>query len=202
MTSIPFCPNCKNRYNITNIIDDIDNLDMAEEKKGGSLKDLDSIIIAILDKVPLEREETQKIDLNVLKKNPTFTKLSKLQKEYVENYILTSQPKKEKKKEVSKMSNYFACNHCGFFEIIPPKTIIFSQKMDSESPDTTSFITEDYKYMIYDNTLPRTKNYTCKNQQCKTHKTPNLKDAVFFRENIINHQLIYMCAVCEHYWKN
>ena len=45
--------------------------------------------------------------------------------------------------------------------------------------------------------LPRTKLYVCRNKNCNTHKNPQLKKAIFFKEN---NNLRYICSVCKTYW--
>jgi len=91
---------------------------------------------------------------------------------------------------------YFKCNNCGYHEKIKPKTLIFSRINNDKIQD---IVVEDYSYMIYDHTLPRTKEYQCSNSKCETHKKPALKEAVFFRASK-SYQLIYICTVCQTTW--
>jgi len=91
---------------------------------------------------------------------------------------------------------YFVCNNCGYHEKIKPQTLIFSRINNDKIQD---IVVEDYSYMIHDSTLPRTKEYTCTNTNCDTHKKPALKEAVFFRASK-SFQLIYICTVCQTIW--
>lgn len=54
--------------------------------------------------------------------------------------------------------------------------------------------------IIYDNTLKRTIHYTCPNDNCETHKFPEQKEAVLYRESDINLKRITICAVCHTKW--
>jgi hypothetical protein len=212
---IPYCANCKNSYGITNSIAILEGEDNDSDiQKGGSSKkeksksfdSLDEILFSILSKSKIDKSIVEKIDLNELKKNDLFNKLTKLQKEYIENYIRTEQPKKKSSKNENSNENekknicYYKCGNCGYFEKIEPGALIFIKSISKKNESMTY---EDYKYMIYDNTLPRTSQYTCKNNECKTHKDKNIeKEAVFFRISETNYQLIYTCCVCQESWLN
>lgn len=203
-----YCPHCKTVYNITDNIADI-----AVEQSGGDsnntsdnelepitydLNKLDDIIIGILNKEKIAN--ANKVDLNKLKKNTLFTSLSGLQKGYVENYIFDSQGKGKLKTTVPKkpILNYLICYNCGFYEEIPPKTVFYSQSILND----TNIVDEDYSYMKYDKTLPVTNNYKCPNSNCPTNKNKVNGKAKFFRQSTHSHQLIYICCICDKYWKN
>jgi DNA-directed RNA polymerase subunit M/transcription elongation factor TFIIS len=56
------------------------------------------------------------------------------------------------------------------------------------------------KFMIYDNTLPRTIYNTCPNKECISHTKPELQEAVYIQDpNTI--KLIYICVNCATEWK-
>ncbi len=203
-----FCPKCDNGYNITN---KLPNVDIKKGQEGGdkAVKDsedditgtLDDIITSILSKKKIDNSIVKKVDLDYLKKNKLYSQLDNTKKEYITNYIISSQTTKAIKKQEYNITsiNYFICYNCGFYETIKPGTVIFSKKLDNN--DTYKNI-EDYQYMLLDNTLPRTSNYVCKNEKCKTHENKELKEAIFFRENNNNYQLIYLCVYCKKHWKN
>jgi aspartate carbamoyltransferase regulatory subunit len=52
---------------------------------------------------------------------------------------------------------------------------------------------------VNDNTLPRTKNYNCINQNCSTHINPEIKMAVFYRHKG-SYNIRYICKICDKYW--
>jgi DNA-directed RNA polymerase subunit M/transcription elongation factor TFIIS len=58
----------------------------------------------------------------------------------------------------------------------------------------------DNKYIIYDNTLPRTNIKDCPNVECKSHSNIKLKEAIYFPDvetRIVN----YVCCLCYTKWK-
>jgi hypothetical protein len=57
-----------------------------------------------------------------------------------------------------------------------------------------------YKYIKYDNTLPHTRDYICKNKDCKTNKDYKLKDAKWFRPNKNRYETLYICCECDTIW--
>lgn len=89
---------------------------------------------------------------------------------------------------------YFICKSCQNTKLIDPGTIIYSKNYSTNS----SIDTEDYTYAIYDSTLPRTRNYICKNKNCKSHTDDKLKEAVITKNNM--DQIVYVCVACSKYW--
>jgi len=47
--------------------------------------------------------------------------------------------------------------------------------------------------------LPRTKDFTCKNSNCITHKDSKLKEAVFLKIPK-SYNLTYVCTTCHYSW--
>ncbi len=139
-------------------------------------------------------------DLNEVLKNPTFLKLSSHKKSLVINKI-----NEKTQKEIGKISKstdsvvdkecYFYCKTCGYYEVIPERTFIFSRG-DEKKDDIYNFGFIKYKN---DPTLPRTKKYSCINDECSTHKEPKIKDAVFYRKKG-TYTTRYICTVCDSYW--
>lgn len=103
-------------------------------------------------------------------------------------------------KNTDLISGSFSCNNCGYSETINKSVklyeIDFNKKNDNSDLDLDL---EDLKILSNDPTLPRTKDYTCKNINCITqHDTLN-KEAIFFRDN--NSYLVnYVCTVCNSKW--
>lgn len=91
----------------------------------------------------------------------------------------------------------FSCANCGHAEKIKPQTLLFSNIIDKSMDD----MDEDISHYVYDNTLPRTRAYTCLNEKCISHKDPSKKEALFFR-NKNSYKLTYMCVICLFKWEN
>lgn len=89
---------------------------------------------------------------------------------------------------------YFICKYCGHSEIIPSGTCVYSKEYNV----TISRDTEDYSYAADDDTLYRTNDYICRNDECKTRKDPSIKEAALLKNKI--GQTIYVCTVCRSFW--
>jgi hypothetical protein len=95
---------------------------------------------------------------------------------------------------VAVKNSYFYCKACGYFEIIPPKTLLFSRYIHKKNT-----INNNFNILKFDHTLPSTKKYVCINPSCITHSQPSSKSAVFFRiPNSYNTK--YICTVCDFNW--
>jgi RNase P subunit RPR2 len=89
---------------------------------------------------------------------------------------------------------YFVCNSCGYYKPIVAGTLLYTKQYDESNDDEF----DDYHLLIYDNTLPRTYKYICQNKKCETHKNPDSKEAVIYKNN--KYKVLYVCTVCEEYW--
>ena len=54
--------------------------------------------------------------------------------------------------------------------------------------------------MRYDNTLPHTRDYICKNNDCKSHKNTSLRNAKWFRPIQHSYVTYYVCCECDTVW--
>jgi len=88
-------------------------------------------------------------------------------------------------------SAYFICKSCNNTKLITAGTVVYSKKFNIDA----STDVENYEYLVYDNTLARTKNYICKNLKCETHTDINLREAVITKTK--NDRVVYVCTVCK-----
>ena len=89
------------------------------------------------------------------------------------------------------------CNNCGFTEELNESIRLHKYNKDDTSNLVRSL--EENKLLCMSPTLPRTKAYECVNNNCITHKKPELKEAVFTRiPGKFN--LEYICTVCNYSW--
>ena len=91
---------------------------------------------------------------------------------------------------------YFVCKYCRNIKPINPGTLIYSKNYGTISQPET----ENYSYILNDDSLSKTANYICKNKDCATHQDPKLRVAVLTKN--INDQLVYICKVCTTHWIN
>lgn len=172
------CPKCNYSYNISKnkkLSDD----KISINKVNSVFKILDQNLAAYSFDFPVEK----------LKKSKRFIKLDKdLQKKLLDNF--------NSKKKVE-ISSIFKCSNCDNVEPITTTVKLFEIRKDKESSKEL----DEYEIQFYinDPTLPRTRDYNCKNLNCSTHKNNDIKEAVFLREKD-SFQLKYICTVCSHLW--
>ena len=59
---------------------------------------------------------------------------------------------------------------------------------------------DDNKLLFMNPIYPRTRNYSCKNINCISHKDDKNKEAVFFRDKD-SYLTNYICGTCYNSWK-
>tara|TARA_B100001093_G_C26765393_1_gene987652 strand:+ start:349 stop:891 length:543 start_codon:yes stop_codon:yes gene_type:complete len=89
------------------------------------------------------------------------------------------------------------CSNCGFRKQIGETIKLYEFNVN----DTTNSIKtlEDNKLLCFDPTMPRTRDFTCKNVNCVSHKDPKNKEAVFTRIQK-SYNLSYICCTCYYSW--
>lgn len=100
--------------------------------------------------------------------------------------------------EDDSLTAYVVCKNCSYSEKLIKRTLILN-KMSNFSTDAYTDLTK-YKYMRYDNTLPHTRDYICKNKECDTHKNVELKNAKWFRPIQNSYITYYVCCDCGTVW--
>lgn len=92
----------------------------------------------------------------------------------------------------------FSCNNCNWSEDLNQTVRLYSYSKD----DKVVKVLDSEYLMIFNNPIySRTKDYTCKNSECVTHKKPELKEAVFYRDN--NSLVVkYVCGKCLNSWES
>jgi hypothetical protein len=169
----------------------------SKRKKGVMITEEDIINILSGNDLSFELDNFNMNDLN---KIPYFNKLNSNEKTLVINRLYEKIPKNQKIPKNNEVfmgkDSYFYCKNCGYNEKIPERMFIFSRTGENSTSDSydTKFV--NFKY---DNTLATTKKYNCINKECKTHKEPLLKKAVFYRPGA-TYAVRYICKVCDYYW--
>ena len=91
---------------------------------------------------------------------------------------------------------YLKCNNCGFKEKHDEKVVFtLSYKNNKSQSNTTS-----NKYVIYDNTLPRTCKKICPNEGCESNRDESKREVVFY-PTPKTMEMIYVCCLCKTEWK-
>ena len=97
----------------------------------------------------------------------------------------------------------FKCYNCNFSKPIKKTTLLYqtyilNKNQNSDETDKLSSL-EENKFETTNPILPHTRDYTCRNTNCQTHKNAKLKDAVFFHAKNL-YTVIYICCVCYTKW--
>lgn len=181
-----YCPKCLNIYNITKTLNNV-------TQSGGV--NLDELVTKVLNNENID--DIKLDDLNELKLSSNFKKLSNKQKDFVYN-TLSEKVSKHIKNEVPIQRNmYFICKNCGNSESIKEGTMIVSKEKQNTNIDNNSnFNVKEYLNM---NVLPRTRQYSCPNDKCNSHKDKNVKSALFMRLPD-SYKMRYICEACETVW--
>jgi hypothetical protein len=174
-----FCRKCNNLY-------DISNKSGKETQSGG--KEVENEIYAILN----GGAKKSSMKYSELSKTKEFKEKSVEEKQRIQKELNV------KKKEFDEsLISYFVCKNCGFSEPIAEKTVLYKKILSSKS-NMQDMDLNKYKNMIYDATLPHTRNYICPNKECETHNGTE-KDAVFIRMKN-SFRIVNVCCVCKTPW--
>ena len=91
----------------------------------------------------------------------------------------------------------FKCESCNFTKQITETTLLYQINLENKINQIKSL--EENELTVKDPLLPHTRDYTCKNPSCITHKNQDSKDAVFFRDKG-SYKMNYICSVCFYNW--
>lgn len=91
----------------------------------------------------------------------------------------------------------FKCVNCNNYKIISKSISLYEINFQNNNEEKYSL--EKNKLLAKDPILPRTKDYTCKNINCITHKDNSKKEAIYYKEDN-SYNLKYICTVCNYGW--
>jgi len=180
-----FCPKCSYSLDIVKATG-ITSLPIESKKK------ITSVTTAIKE-IITDNNNPESLEpsftLESMKKNNKFKKLSQESKNKLLSLFNQSG---------GSSSVQFKCSNCSYNQPINDTMKLYQININ----DTKKKLKEsDYLLIVNNPILPRTKDYTCKNSKCPSHKDESLKEAVFYHENedlTIN----YVCTVCHFHYTN
>ena len=92
----------------------------------------------------------------------------------------------------------FKCVNCNYRK--PINNSIKLYEIDYVDDNVSKFKSTSENKLLFNNPIyPRTKDYTCKNINCITHKDTKNKEAVYYKDKK-THLLVYICGVCFTNW--
>jgi uncharacterized protein with PIN domain len=210
-----YCPNCNNRYTkiTAGRLENQNNLDIDSQtpttvssiiqedktkQKGGKDSNYQEIINKAIADDEFTENEIKQIDLDDLVKHIEYKKLNSKMKELVYNKINELIPKNlidpNAKKVPPKV--FFECTNCGYGEALKDNTLVIRRlptnvNLIQDFEDKTK-----YKDLVNASELPHTRRYVCPNEKCESHTNPELREAVFDRQNG-SYKTIYVCKQCQ-----
>jgi hypothetical protein len=185
-----FCSKCRYAYNVTRNIKD--------KQSGGKISDaIDSLLEKFHSNQKIEKEDLESLTGEDILDNEKFESMTKKDQKKLMTMIKSIDKKffDTSDEEPSTNTAYFICKFCKHTKEIKPGTVIYSRVYNGVEVSSL-----ENKYAIYDDTLPRTKNYFCKNKNCQTYEDPSIKEAVMDRNAL--YQIVYICTICQTQWTN
>lgn len=176
-----FCPDCSYLFDIaksSNISKEIDNR-IVIKKITDAFKKLE------------DKEDLSKYKADFIKeemaRNKKYQKLEEVDKIKVNQLF----------EEIVSSGAEFKCENCNLTKQITETTLLYQLNLEDTSVKIKSL--EDNELTTKNPLLPHTRDYTCKNPSCITHKKHEMKDAVFLRDKD-SYKLNYICVVCFYNW--
>ena len=176
-----FCPKCMYSLGISKSsnVNDYDEERIPVETVNEALKLFDKEDVIFSD----HKAKFPKTDLI---KNKKYSKLSVKQKGMLNQIFTTAVYEAD-----------LNCKNCGFKKQINESIKLYEFNVNDKINNIRTL--EDNKLICMDPTLPRTRDYDCKNVNCVTHKNPKDKEAVFIRIPK-SYNLTYICTKCNFSW--
>ena len=177
-----FCPNCNYTLDISKSFGN-ENI----KEKTSIKKPNDAIkLFESNENINFENYKAE-FKFEELEKNSKFKKLSQENKNkfnilFLINNIINAE---------------FKCNNCNFTKEITESIILYEYNVFDKINKIKNI--EENELYSKNPTLPRTRDYICKNISCPTITKKKNKEAVFFRD-INSYKINYICCVCYHNW--
>ena len=181
-----FCPKCSYSLDIKKSSGITKEKETEKETEVFTGKKITSVAVAIKEII---ENKINPVDLNVsftiesMKKNPKYKSLNTQEKsKMLQLFDQTG----------GSINAEFKCTNCSYSQQINQTTKLYQINVNDNSKKMTD---ADYFLIVNNPILARTRDYTCKNSLCPTHKNPDSKEAVFYHHNkslTIN----YVCTVC------
>ena len=180
-----FCPNCSYILDISKINNSNNQLEESIQKKviekpADLFKLIENNEDLLNYTIIFSKEE---LELNKKYKKISNSDKNKINQLYSNNNIINAE---------------FNCPNCNYSKEITETTLLY--RIDIIDKITTNIKTlEENKLITSNPLLPNTKDYTCKNIDCKTHTNIELKNSVMYKDKN-SYKVNYICCVCYYGW--
>lgn len=175
-----FCPDCLYSLGISKStsLDNYDDERTVIESVGDALK--------ILSKNENLLDYKANFSKNDILKNKKYQKLSVNEKTKLNQLFMSKILEAD-----------LNCSNCGYKKQVNETIKLYEFNVNDKTNDIRNL--EDNKLLTLDPTLPRTRDFTCKNINCITHKSKEPREAVFMR-NPKSYNLTHICTTCYYSW--
>ncbi len=183
-----FCPKCNYSFDISK-----STAEDKEESVEDNRKSLDNVESALKRLKAGKNLNDYKADFKLedLESNKIYIKLDEEDKDKMK--VLFEKP------SASLLGGImFKCNNCNYKKRINETIRLYQLNVDSAYSVYRSI--DDNKLLFMNPIYPRTKDYSCKNINCISHKDEKNKEAVFFRDKD-SYLTNYICGICYNSWK-
>lgn len=95
----------------------------------------------------------------------------------------------------------FKCHNCNFTKPLNQTSLLYQSNFDESISKTISNVKtlEENEFISKDPLLPHRNDYICKNISCLSHKQPELKDYIFYKDKNL-YKVNHICCVCYYNW--
>jgi len=128
------------------------------------------------------------IKLEEITKNSKYSKLSEDAKNNINKLF----------EEPTSNEVEFNCTNCSYTSEIKESILLFEFNQNNGTEKVRNI--DENKFMCSNNTLPRTHDYICKNNDCLTNSNKKIhKEAIFYRDSN-SMKVNYICCICYYGW--
>lgn len=188
-----FCEKCRYLHNVTK--------DIRGKQIGGRINEaITNIFKKYYNNEELHEKDLRRIKAKDLVSDERFENMTKKEQRKLISYVKAvdrnffTESGEQMEPRIGSTAAFFICKYCGNSKPIKPGTLIHSKNYNASGDGEL----EDYTFAIYDQTLPRTRDYICKNDKCESHNNEKIKEATLTKN--ANEQIVYICNVCSTYW--
>ena len=175
-----FCPNCSYLFDISK------SSKISKDDNRNIIKKPADIFVKLENNEDLSNYKAD-FSKDEIQKNKKYLKLSDEDKMIINNLF----------EETILSGADFKCENCNFTKQITETTLLYQINLGDKNLNYKTL--EENQLLCKDPLMPHTHDYTCKNPNCETHKKPELKDSIFYKEKK-SYKLNYICCVCHYNW--
>jgi len=190
-----FCERCDNILDIsrTPLAETIDE-DTTTPTAVSSDEDInyENILQKIEKGENISEDELKLIDIKDMTKNDYYKKMSK--KGEVKKQIIDMIEDMGNSDENTQA--YMVCRNCAFTKPIKGRFRILTKNPEGVTAAHDYINEASYRNRVHMRTMPRTRDFSCPNNDCPSYTQKANNEAIFFRKSADAYDTIYVCTNC------